>query len=172
MFLYLCCPAASRRRLPLQRVDFLCAVGLSLSLGFQAVGIYHLLGAYLAKATVSERTCCGSHQSVVLSFGFLFALSQTTTLCLVVVVCCTDDAGMILRSHWALEFAFPSVLLSLLIFLSCFCFSNCTRIYTTTTTPPKGVGVGCVWFAIDLSFLDVVFSFFCRCYAISLSLSP
>lgn len=44
-----------------------------------------------------------------------------TTLCLVVVVCCTDDAGMILRSHWALEFAFPSVLLSLLpliIFLS------------------------------------------------------
>jgi len=57
----------------------------------------------------------------VLSFGFLFSLSQTTTLCLVVVVCCTDDAGMILRSHWALEFAFPSVLLSLLpliIFLS------------------------------------------------------
>lgn len=60
-----------------------------------------------------------------------------TTLCLVVVVCCTDDAGMILRSHWALEFAFPSVLLSLLIFLSCFCFSNCTRIYTTTTPAPK-----------------------------------
>ena len=92
----------------------------SLSLGFQAVGIYHLLGAYLAKATVSERTCCGSHQSGCYLLGSSSHCHKHYSLfgssCLLY-----DDAGMILRSHWALEFAFPSVLLSLLpliIFLS------------------------------------------------------
>lgn len=113
----------------------MCGWLLSLS-GFKR-SVYTICWAPILR----KRRCLSVHVVGVINRGVIFwvplRIVTNTTLCLVVVVCCTDDAGMILRSHWALEFAFPSVLLSLLIFLSCFCSSNCTRIYTTTTTPPR-----------------------------------
>lgn len=143
MFLYLCCPAASRRRLPLQRVDFLCAVGLSLSLGFQAVGIYHLLGAYLAKATVSERTCCGSHQSGCYLLGSSSHCHKHYSLfgssCLLYGRR-WDDSTQSLGA--GIRFS-VGVALSSHLFVLFLLFQLYEDLYDDNTGP-KGVGVGCV----------------------------
>jgi len=51
------------------------------------------------------------------------------------------------------------VALSSHLFVLFLLFQLYEDLYDDNNTP-KGVGVGCVWFAIDLSFLDVVFFLF------------
>jgi len=62
------------------------------------------------------------------------------------------------------------VALSSHLFVLFLLFQLYEDLYDDNNTP-KGVGVGCVWFAIDLSFLDVVFFLFFA-FMRYLSLSP